>query len=137
MSQAQCDSDNRQLYNEYSKLFTPENKQNAEEAQGVFTGTEGGIAVALKIFKNELLVELNQISEQEKKNNLRVALLHDDRIKSSEGNYISITTKDGLERIMTWKPQTWYGLWVWYVVFAWHMLKYYSRMIIHLPIFEI
>lgn len=130
-------TDNKLLYNEYSKLFTPENKQKAEEALGLFTGTDGGIAVALRIFKNELLVELNKISEQEKKNNRRVALLHEDRIKSSEGNYISITTKDGLERIMTWKPKTWYGQCVWYVVFAWHMLKYYSRIIIHLPIFEV
>jgi hypothetical protein len=126
--------ENKQLYTEYKNLFTGEEKSHS--AMGIWTGTDGGIAVALKMFKQELLVELNKMSEQEKKNTARVALLHDDRIKSSEGNYLSITTKPDLERIRTWVPQTWYGKVCWRIIYFWYLMKYYSRIIIHLPIFD-
>ena len=63
--------------------------------------------------------------------------MHQDRILAGERNSLVIVKKIKLEKLESWKPESWYGWIGWSMAYVWAIIHKYSKIIIHNPYFEV
>ena len=122
------------MYNEYLNNFQEHKKDGHEEMANL---SKANIDVLMRFVKMDGPLEGEVcVTEDDQMNKRRVKLLHEERVRMCERNFMNIVFKSNFEKLDTWKPTNFILKFIWWVVYFWFRLKKCAQFIIKQPLFE-